>query len=165
MKPSPRRLSGFAAAMIPLAVLSACAEEPAQAPSLEAAPVEDVELIGALAGALDDGTEPMPVTLEAVNGSGVEGRWAAIQTDDSVQLNLMVQGLPRQGEYQAHVHRGSCDTGGAVIVPLNPVVVQTDGMGRSTTTIAADRFPADGSHFVQVHGASGVLACGDAHGR
>jgi hypothetical protein len=130
---------------------------------MEAATIEDPELIGALAGAFEDGTDPLPVTLESVNQSGVEGRATAIQTDDSLQLNLMVQGLPREGEYPAHIHRGSCETGGGVIVALNPVLVETDGMGRSTTMLAADRLPPDASHFVQVHGPSGVLACGDVH--
>jgi hypothetical protein len=164
MKPSPRRLSSLAGVLPLCLTFFACGGEPPETPSVEAATLEDPELIGALAGAFDDGTEPLPVTLESVNQSGVEGRATAIQMDDSLQLNLMVQGLPREGEYQAHIHRGSCGEGGAVVVSLNPVVAETDGMGRSMTTIAADRLPADASHFVQVHGASGILACGDVDG-
>jgi hypothetical protein len=55
-------------------------------------------------------------------------------------------------------------TGGEVVLPLNPVKAESDGMGRSLTTIPADKLPADEPFFVQVHGSSGVLACGDMHG-
>jgi hypothetical protein len=81
-----------------------------------------------------------------------------------VQLSLMVQGLPNDGEYQAHIHRGTCESGGAVVVTLNPIRAESDGMGRSLTTVPASRLPADQPHFVQVRGTSGVLACGDVHG-
>ena len=91
--------------------------------------------------------------------------WLAttIASADSVQLSLMVQGLPREGEYQAHVHVGTCVSGGAVAVSLNPVRAQSDGMGRSLTTLPRGRLPTE-PHFVQVHGDGRVLACGDVHG-
>jgi hypothetical protein len=109
--------------------------------------------------------DPQPVTLEAVNQSGVEGRAIAIENADSVQFNLMVQGLPGAGDYAAHIHTGSCQAGGAVLVSLNPVRAEGDGMGRSMTTLAAGRLAGEGTRFVQVHGARGVLACGDVHSR
>jgi hypothetical protein len=105
--------------------------------------------------------EPEPVTLEAVNQSGVEGRATAIERNDSIQFNLMVQGLPGAGEYTARIHQGSCQTGGDVLVSLSPVHAESDGMGRSMTTLGATRLPDDASHFVQVLGSRGVLACGD----
>lgn len=105
--------------------------------------------------------EPEPVTLEAVNQSGVEGRATAIERNDSIQFNLMVQGLPGAGEYTARIHRGSCQTGGDVLVSLSPVHAESDGMGRSMTTLGATRLSDVGNHFVQVLGARGVLACGD----
>lgn len=105
--------------------------------------------------------EPQPVTLEAVNQSGVEGRAIAIPADDSVQFNLMVQGLPGAGEYAARINNGNCQSGGSVLVSLNPVRAESDGMGRSMTKLGARRLTREGSHFVQVRGPRGMLACGE----
>jgi len=145
--------------------LAACGGEPAEEATLEEDSVAETDALANEAGPLEDPSQPLPVTLEPVNESGVEGRATRIQVHDSLQLSLMVQGLPRDGEYAAHIHKGTCVSGGAVVVPLNPVKAEGDGMGRSLTTIAASRLPADEPHFVQVHGASGVLACGDVQGR
>src|SRR5690348_3688012 len=47
----------------------------------------------------DGSNEPIPVTLEPVNESGVEGRATQIQVNDSVRMSVMVQGLPKDGDY------------------------------------------------------------------
>jgi hypothetical protein len=131
-------------------------------PADEPAPTEDAPASVASELPSERGpAEPQPVTLEAVNQSGVEGRATAIEKDDSIQFNLMVQGLPGAGEYAAHIHRGSCQTGGDVLVTLQPVHAEGDGMGRSMTTLRAGRLSGSGGHFVQVQGKGGVLACGD----
>jgi hypothetical protein len=136
-------------------------EAPAEADSAAAEPAVVTNPANPLA---DDSTEPIPVTLEPVNESGVEGRATQIEMDDSVQISLMVQGLPKDGEYAAHIHKGTCVTGGDVVIRLNPVKAESDGLGRSLTTIAANKLSPNEPHFVQVHGSSGVLACGDVHG-
>jgi hypothetical protein len=146
--------------------LASCGDEPAeeasaQVDSAATGPAVTSNPANPLA---DDSTEPIPVTLEPVNESGVEGRATQIEMNDSVQLSLMVQGLPKDGEYAAHIHKGTCVTGGAVVIALNPVKAESDGLGRSLTTIAANKLPPNEPHFVQVHGSSGVLACGDVHG-
>lgn len=151
-------------------VLGACAAEagdtpPLQAPPAEAAVVDEGEPLSAILQPPQGGAESVPVVLEAVGGSGVEGRAVAIPHGDSVQLNVMVQGLPSEGQYAAHVHAGRCAEGGQVVVTLAPVHGESDGMGRSSTTFPAPRLPSGAAHFVQVHGPSGVLACGDMHGR
>jgi hypothetical protein len=160
------RAFALAIALSSSVVMAGCGNEPAeeapaQADSTTAAPDAMTNPANPLAA---DSTEAIPVTLEPVNESGVEGRAARIEMGDSVQLSLMVQGLPRDGEYAAHIHRGTCVTGGGVALPLNPVKAESDGMGRSLTTIPADRLSGEEPHFVQVHGANGVLACGDVHG-
>jgi hypothetical protein len=161
------RAFAFALAMSSGLVLPGCGDERAEETAAEgdsaATSTEPAVLVNP-AGSLADSTEPIPVTLEPVNESGVEGRATQIEMDDSVQMSLMVQGLPKDGEYAAHIHRGTCVTGGAVVVSLNPVKAEGDGMGRSLTTIPANRISKDEPHFVQVHGSSGVLACGDVHG-
>jgi hypothetical protein len=143
--------------------ICACGGEPAsEAPDALPAPAPVTPSPELSAGRAAE--EPQPVTLEAVNQSGVEGRATAIEKDDSVQFNLMVQGLPGAGEYQAHIHRGSCQSPGAVLIALSPVLAESDGMGRSMTTLGANRLSEDESHFVQVHGERGILACGDVPG-
>jgi hypothetical protein len=148
-------------------VLFACggeAAEETEAAADSAATAGEPAVVASPVAPLGDGTEPIPVTLEPVNESGVEGRATQIAIADSVQLSLMVQGLPKDGEYPAHVHRGTCVSGGEVVLSLNPVKAEGDGLGRSLTTFAANRLSRDEPHFVQVHGANGVLACGDVHG-
>jgi hypothetical protein len=162
MKLSAGRASALTLALCVGCFVAACGGEPAEDPAVEEAPA--AEPAPADPVVTDAATEPLPVTLEAVNESGVEGRATKIALNDSLQLSLMVQGLPRDGEYPAHIHRGTCVSGGAVVVQLNPVRTESDGMGRSLTTIPATRLPEDGPYFVQVHGTSGVLACGDVHG-
>jgi hypothetical protein len=141
------------------AATGSCGGEPAEdarEPAAESPPMVANELPPPRAP-----DEPEPVTLEAVNQSGVEGRATAIERNDSIQFNLMVQGLPGAGEYTARIHRGSCQAGGDVLVSLSPVHAESDGMGRSMTTLGATRLSGVGDHFVQVLGARGVLACGD----
>jgi hypothetical protein len=157
------RASAFSLALALCGALAACGGEASEQPAADdSTAVEAAETAPVVAA--ESASEPLPVTLEAVNESGVEGRATKINVDDSVQLSLMVQGLPRDGEYAAHIHRGTCVSGGEVVVQLNPVKAESDGMGRSMTMIPADRLPEDQPHFVQVRGASGVLACGDVHG-
>ena len=158
------RAAVLAFALSASVAFASCGGEPPEEATLEEDSVAEPEVLANEAGPLEDPTQPLPVTLEPVNESGVEGRATKIQVHDSLQLSLMVQGLPRDGDYAAHIHKGTCVTGGAVVVPLNPVKAEGDGMGRSLTTIEASRLPANEPHFVQVHGASGVLACGDVQG-
>lgn len=167
MKRTERWAPRALAAVLPLVVaVGACAGEPAdEPPPSDPPPVEMPGMDPPDAGFPGDAPdEPQPITLEAVDDSGVEGRATAIHRGDSVQVNLMVQGLPGEGEYAAHIHRGTCESGGGVVVPLNSVAADRDGMGRSTTAFAADRLSADERYFVQVHGSAGAIACGDVQG-
>ena len=166
MRTSVARAFALAIALSSSLALAGCGGEPAEeAPAAADSAAAQPEVMANTANPLaDDSTEPIPVTLEPVNESGVEGRATQIEMDDSLQLSLMVQGLPKDGEYAAHIHRGTCVTGGEVVLPLNPVKAESDGLGRSLTTIPANKLTPDVPHFVQVHGSSGVLACGDVHG-
>ena len=163
MKLVSGRAAAFTLALSVCVGSAACDSDAREQVEDEARPVESAEATPPV-GAGETGSEPLPVTLEAVNESGVEGRATKIDMNDSVQLSLMVQGLPRDGEYAAHIHRGTCVSGGDVVVQLNPVKAESDGMGRSLTMIPSDKLSDAEPHFVQVHGASGVLACGDVHG-
>jgi hypothetical protein len=93
--------------------------------------------------------------------SGVEGRVVTIPKGDSVQVSVMVQGRPGTGDYPADIRRGSCQGGGAVLNTLNPVHSESDGMGRSLSTVPAERMSGGDGRFVQVRGPDGTIACGD----
>jgi hypothetical protein len=104
-------------------------------------------------------------TLEPVDESGVEGQATAIQMRDSLQLNLMVQGLPSEGEYTAQIHKGSCEAGGPVAFSLTSVRSDRDGLGRSSTQLAASSLAPGESYYVQVERGAKPLACGDVPGQ
>jgi Cu/Zn superoxide dismutase len=102
------------------------------------------------------------VALAPVRGSGVSGEASALHSEDEVVVVLQVQGLPRAGQYAAHIHAGTCADGGPVAVPLNAVVAGEDGEGTSSTTLDPGDMDHDQSHFFQVHSADGPpVACGD----
>lgn len=105
------------------------------------------------------------IPLSEVNGSGVSGEAMAMHDADQVTVVIELEGLPAEGEYAAHVHVGTCEEGGPVGAPLNPVMGLADGTGSSTTILDAEELPADESHFIQVHGEGGEpIACGDIEG-
>jgi Cu/Zn superoxide dismutase len=102
------------------------------------------------------------VALAPVRESGVSGEATALHSEDEVVIVLEVQGLPRAGQYAAHIHAGTCADGGPVAVPLNAVVAGEDGDGTSSTTLDPDDMDHDRAHFFQVHSADGPpVACGD----
>jgi hypothetical protein len=105
------------------------------------------------------------IPLSEVNGSGVTGEAMAMHDADQVTVVIELEGLPSEGEYAAHVHVGTCEEGGPVGAPLNPVMGLADGTGSSTTILDAEELAADESHFIQVHGEGGApIACGDIEG-
>jgi len=130
-------------------------------------PPDDIQLHLAEETAVDTVGEMIHAMIElsAVNESGVQGEAIAMHTDDTVIVLIEVSGLPEEGEYAAHIHTGSCESGGPVAIALNPVLGEADGTGTSTTTFDADDLPTDAPQFIQVHGAGGTpIACGDIEG-
>ncbi len=152
--------SRLSLAALPL-FLFACGGEDVPEPDAAPAPVAEEA-----APAAEPATEHVTIALASSNESGVFGEAMAMHTDESVVVVLEIAGLPAAGEYAAHVHIGTCATGGGVAAALNPVIGLADGTGSSTTTLELSALPAEQSHFVQVHGAGGSpVACGDMEGR
>ncbi len=134
-----------------------------QAPSPETEP-EPVEPAAVDPRPVEDLMETT-ILLHPVNGSGVSGEALALQSDGAVVVAVDLMGLPDEGEYQAHIHRGVCSEGGPVAVGLNPVIGLADGTGSSTTTLDMEELQGEeGDFFVQVHGETGIpISCGDAY--
>jgi hypothetical protein len=108
---------------------------------------------------------PVTANLEAKEGSGVSGQATATHAADSVTVQVSLSGLTGTAQYPAHIHRGTCATGGEVAVALSPVTA-AGGSGNSTTVVAVAQLGGqDQPLFVQAHDASGkAVSCGDLPG-
>jgi hypothetical protein len=109
--------------------------------------------------------DPETIRLDEVNQSGITGEATATHTRDEVSIVLALTGLTANQTYDAHVHRGRCEEGGPVAVPLESVTGQQDGGGTSTTVVQAAELPPEVPIFIQVHGEGGApVACGNVAG-
>lgn len=111
------------------------------------------------AAAQEAGSQTLQLTPS--QGSGVSGTATFTDTNDGVQVDLEVQGLPEDGvEHLAHIHEGAtcaddrADQGGPVEFPLESVVAEGD-TGASTTVIpdvtVSELFSGEKEHYVNVH--------------
>lgn len=164
---SSRRRSAPSGALLAAFVLAAFAVAGCEAPQEQpdpAPPAQDEPAPPATPPA-EAGPMEAEIALEEVNGSGVSGEATAIHQDDAVTVVLELEGFADEGEYAAHIHAGSCETGGPVVEGLNPVLALADGTGMSTTILDADDIDEEESLFIQVHGEGGTpIACGDIEG-
>jgi hypothetical protein len=98
------------------------------------------------------------VTLNAVGGSGVTGQaqfMAQGQAQTMVTVNLTAQG---NTTHSGHIHTGTCDAPGAVVVPLQDVTL-ANGAGSSSSTIDVPLATVmNGQHIVAYHAGSGADA-------
>ncbi len=146
--------------LVALLPLAACAGD-------TEAPIEDMDTAPQAAPEAAPAGEMLHHTIELgeMNDSGVSGEAMAMHSDDAVVIMIELDGLPGEGEYDAHIHTGSCADGGPVSVPLDPVIGLPDGTGASTTTLEIDEIDQDEPHFIMVHGQGGnPIACGDMEG-
>ena len=105
--------------------------------------------------------QEVSVTLSPKSQSGIRGRALLARQGDSVSVQLMLSGLEPGGSYPAHVHRGTCQSGGGVATALTTVSAQ-DSTGASTTTFAASAVSPDSAYFLQAHLSDGTpAACGN----
>jgi hypothetical protein len=78
------------------------------------------------------------------------GKAELATADGKVTLKITLSGLEPNSKHIAHIHAGSCEAQGAVVVMLNPVVADAQGNGTSVTTI--DKVPsASKGLYVNVH--------------
>lgn len=99
-------------------------------------------------------------TLTATNESGVSGMIHVSTAADSVTVDVEATGMPGPGEYASHIHEGTCDSPGGVVVPLNSVMGQEGGSGTASTTVAGSQITGADSYLVMVHGSEGApIAC------
>lgn len=103
------------------------------------------------------GAQPMggAVTLNAVGGSGVTG--TAQIMDHGSNQSMVTVNLTAQGNttHSGHIHTGTCDAPGDVVVPLENVTL-ANGTGSSSSTINVPLATVmNGQHIVAFHQGSG----------
>lgn len=150
-----------AALLVPLAMV-ACAEQDGDQAAM------DGEEAAADRQAMEDraGQQATTVPLASKNGSGITGTARLTPRGDSLAVQVNLSGLTEGASYAAHVHEGSCESGGGVAVGLNAVTGRADGTGSSTKRIAAATLQASQGYFVQAHLPDGTpAACGDVPAR
>jgi hypothetical protein len=106
------------------------------------------------------GATPMgnAVTMNAVGTSGVTGQAMFMehgQGQSMVTVNLTAQG---NSTHSGHIHTGTCDAPGSVVVPLQDVTL-ANGTGSSSSTIEVPLATVmNGQHIVAYHAGSGESA-------
>jgi hypothetical protein len=95
------------------------------------------------------------VMMNAVGTSGVTGQAQFMEHgagQTMVTVNLTAQG---GSTHSGHIHTGTCDAPGAVVVPLQDVTL-ANGTGSSTSTIEVPLATVmNGQHIVAYHQSSG----------
>lgn len=95
------------------------------------------------------------VTMNAVGSSGVTGQAQFMehgQGQTMVTVNLTAQG---NSTHSGHIHTGTCDAPGSVVVPLQDVTL-ANGTGSSSSTIQVPLATVmNGQHIVAYHASAG----------
>lgn len=95
------------------------------------------------------------VTMNAVGSSGVTGQAQFMDHGSGqtmVTVNLTAQGT---STHSGHIHQGTCDSPGQVVVPLQDVTL-ANGTGSSSSTINVPLATVmNGQHIVAYHASSG----------
>jgi hypothetical protein len=127
----------------------------------EAALPADTAAMAGPAPAPMPAAEPVEVDLDEVNDSNIEGKATATHSPTDVTVAIVLtEGGNTETSYDAHIHTGTCKTGGPVAVELSPVVNL-----QSSKTVPVTSLPANQESFVQVHAPGGKpVACGDLPG-
>ena len=101
----------------------------------------------------------MAVQMNASGDGGAGGEAMVHPMGDSTMVMITLQGLEPDSRHAAHVHNGSCSAG--VVYPLQVVVADEDGIGTSSSTVAA---APDATWWLQVHRAESPpgpgISCG-----
>lgn len=139
-----RRSQPFVLLVLPLLALVGCSEggEPA-------------------ANAAQQTESTAVVSFEAMNESGMMGSLMMAPGGEAVTVKVEILGVKEGERYPTELRSGTCADGGNLITELEPLTVNTLGIGSSSTQVARSQL-SSGSHFVQVHLPDGTpSACAD----
>jgi hypothetical protein len=146
------RFSRTAAVAATLMLLIACGTD-----DQDVAPGDDF----AQPPATPDLQQPEPAgsttaSLVALDGSAIGGSVYIDAGTERATITVSLRNAP-EGTLQGHIHGGTCADRTRAIMPLEPIDVDADGTGSSTSTV---EMPAetlyDGQHIVVYHEAGGA---------
>jgi len=94
-------------------------------------------------------------TLKHVPTGTSDVKWDA--TSKTLTVTVWLSGLAPKSTHPQHIHKGDCNSDGAVVYTLNPIVADGTGVGTSETTIAdvANGIPQSG-WYLNVHNGPGL---------
>jgi hypothetical protein len=147
-------------------VLGACGDRDADEPVVTAEPVAGTDQASPAAAPADLG--PDAIGMMSIGGDGLSGDMQVMGHGDArtmVVLNLYGPGTANT-THSGHIHAGSCENIGAVVVPLQDVTL-TGGTGTASSTVDVPPATAmNGQHVVVYHERSGdnpgaPVVCGE----
>lgn len=97
--------------------------------------------------------------VQALGDSGLSGETTI--TDRGTQTEVMVSltDAPASATMPGHIHSGSCDNVGGVVIPLEEISIDESGSGMMTATVdVAPMTAMNGQHIVVYHGEGGTPA-------
>jgi hypothetical protein len=97
------------------------------------------------------------VAMNAVGGSGVTGTMEVMQHGgEQTMVSVTLNGpAGASSTHSGHIHEGTCDNPGAVVVPLQDVTL-SNGTGMAASTVDVPSSAAmNGQHIVAYHEGSG----------
>jgi hypothetical protein len=105
---------------------------------------------------------PVQVNFEPIGEFIAEGSVTLRRSDDTVTADILADSHLGPGDYPIHIHEGTCEEGGRVVVALATMTGGEGGEGTSVTSFPVTELPLDGTYFVQMHRADGTpIACAD----
>ncbi|MFB6345102.1 MAG: hypothetical protein ABEK50_04920 [bacterium] len=91
-----------------------------------------------------------------------KGRAKIKSWSDTFTVIIYLQGVKPDAQYNAHLHEGTCETGGAGGVSLEPVQSDSQGRGRSRSVVAYAKLNPTMDHLIMVHNPRGQhILCAD----
>lgn len=111
----------------------------------------------------------LSVVLSEVDGSDVIGTADLSVNGEGILVSVDMEELP-EGAHANHLHTGSCDAPGGIVVTLDQIVAGTDGVGRQTT--GNNEYPLsqyETGHLFAVHAGEtddpgAIISCGEVVG-
>lgn len=97
-----------------------------------------------------------------LNQSGATGHVMMEEMGDQTRVMVHLEGAAA-GSHPGHIHRGTCEQTGEVLIPLQSVTVAANGKGMATSTVnmSIEKLE-EGDHIVLYHGAGGTpIVCAE----
>ena len=94
--------------------------------------------------------------MKAIEGSKVTGTAVLTDTGNGVKVSVKLSGFDPNTKHDGHIHVGTCEAQGGVVVPLSTITADASGAGSADSTETTLTFAqlSDGKHYVQYHTSS-----------